>query len=472
MRVRSGSAKHFKTHPQMKTTKDILHLLMVLVALLVSWASAALAQAPGDRVPDHYIVELQPGANPVVVAARHGVGPTFLYSRVVNGFSAKIPPGLVQRVQDDPQVRSVTPDRVIAAIDRATGKPGSGGGAGSIQVVPAGVARVGAARDNNPFPLVTGEGVGVAIIDTGIDLNHADLIVSPVSFSAFGVTGQDDHGHGTHVAGIVAAKDNTIGVVGVAPGATLYAVKVLDAAGSGSDAIVMAGLNWVALHAAQMNPPIRVVNMSLGRPGSLGDNPLLRAAVQSLTGMGICVVVAAGNSATMTVSQQVPATYPEVMAVASSTARDGAKNRFNQFIRADTASFFTTDGAWYPFEGGGIGVTISAPGEDQENVSNGGLISSVGILSTALGGGTVRMSGTSMASPHTAGVAALLWQQALPSGTLTSEDVRRKTRNGAYNSWVGTPLMPLLPKDSPTSSYSYDGVREGVLSAPGALNTH
>ena len=107
----------------------------------------------------------------------------------------------------------------------------------------------------------------------------------------------------------------------------------------------------------------------------------------------------------------------------------------------------------------GLGVTISAPGEDQENVSNAYLLSSVGILSTRLGGGTTRMSGTSMASPHAAGVVALLYEKA--GGTLSPSIVRSKLA-AASNKGVA-------PKDSPTSCYTFDGAREGVLYAPSAL---
>ena len=109
----------------------------------------------------------------------------------------------------------------------------------SNQTVPSGVQRIGAAG-----LAYDGAGVGVAIVDSGIDFAHADLVVASQCFTAF--TGcQDDAGHGTHVAGIVAAQDNNIDVLGVAPGVTLYAVKVLNSQGSGTDAEVIAGLNWV-----------------------------------------------------------------------------------------------------------------------------------------------------------------------------------------------------------------------------------
>ena len=250
--------------------------------------------------------------------------------------------------------------------------------------------------------------------------------------------------------------------MGVAPNATIYAVKVLDAAGSGSDSSVTAGLDWVAANAAAVFPQIRVVNMSLGRAGALDDNPILRTAIQNLTGKGIAVVVAAGNDASLEVSQQVPSTYPEVIAVASTTAQAGT-NQYRSFsgvIGADTASYFTSDGAFNSSTG--IGVSISGPGEDQENITKAGFIQSVGILSTKLGGGTTRMSGTSMASPHTAGVAALIWQKAMTAGqSVSSEEIRARIRTGAAN--------PAAPLDSPTTLYSFDGVREGVLAAPGAL---
>jgi subtilisin len=300
-----------------------------------------------------------------------------------------------------------------------------------------------------PTSTSNGHGVGVAILDTGIDLSHADLGNPMDAFSAFGGSCADDEGHGTHVAGTVAALDNAVDVIGVAPNAQLYCVKVLDSAGSGSDATVMAGLDWVLANHDTVDPPIKVVNMSLGRPGSADDNTAFHDLVTSLQAAGVAVVVAAGNDASAEISQAIPAAYSEVIAVASTTATAGSNQcRFaSSPIGADTASYFTTDGA---------GVAVSAPGEDAENVSRGCLISSTGILSTRRGGGTTRMSGTSMATPHVSGVVARYFQ-ANPGYTV--EDVRQYLQQDAES--AGT-----APLDSPTSSYSFDGVREGVVQAP------
>ena len=395
-----------------------------------------------------------------------GAGASLRFNyNIVNAVAVRVPSAAgLTRLQNDPRVAAITIDRPVH-IHQVQGQA-KGGQKGkppkdeppppseSAQLVPAGVQRIGAAPPHNP----SGNGVGVAVVDTGIDFGHPDLMpLGNASFSAFGGSCQDDNGHGTHVTGTIAARNNDIDVVGVAPDARAYCVKVLDAAGSGSDATVIAGLDWVVNNAASVNPPIRVVNMSLGRPGTLGDS-VLHDAVTALYDSGISVVVSAGNDPSKEVSQQVPATYPEVMAIASTTAQDGGNKKcryFSGIIAADTASYFTTDGAFDVITG--IGVTVSAPGATQENVSRSCRAQSVGILSTQLDGGTTQLSGTSMSAPHVAGVVALLYEQ---NPALTPELARDTIRSTSDQFGV-------VPLDSPTNGYSFDDEREGVVSASG-----
>lgn len=444
----------------MRQCKSILLSVMTLSILLLL-SVPVQAQDPLDSnkgvslsafVPGDYIVIFREWTTPTDrgnSAHRAGASVRFNYS-IVHGAAVHIPNDKVlATLQGDPSVAAVIPDRKVYAHAR----PGKGGGSTPAQVIPAGIARIGATPDSGSK---TGRGIGVAVVDTGIDFNHGDLLpVGGPCFTAFSSC-QDDNGHGTHVTGIIAARNNTIDVVGVAPEAIPYAVKVLDQTGSGSDATVIGGLDWIYQSADSVTPPIRIVNMSLGRPGTLDDDPLLRQAVQKVVNeLGISIVVSAGNDPEVEVSQQVPATYPEVMAVASTTARDGSNKCkfFNGYIQGDTASYFTTDGTFDPLTR--IGVTISAPGETQENISPGCLAKSDGILSTKLSGGTTKMSGTSMSAPHVAGVVARI----LESGQMLPEDVRAYIRTTADRRLVA-------PLDSPTAGYTFDNEREGIVLAP------
>jgi len=257
------------------------------------------------------------------------------------------------------------------------------------QIVPTGIERIGDSPLNTNVPNTTtpAEGVrgssvnaDIAILDTGIDMNHPDLnVYAQKTFVAGTSTANDDNGHGTHVAGIAAALDNSIGVVGVAPGARLWAVKVLDRSGAGALSDVIAGIDYITEHAKEID----VVNMSFG---CKCDSTALNSAVNNAVSAGITFVTAAGNSGE-DASTFSPASNPNVIAVgaiADSDGRCGGLGPATQYGNDDTFATFSNFGPK---------VTIAAPG--------------VNILSTYYGSSYTTLSGTSMAAPYVAGAAAL-----------------------------------------------------------------
>ena len=214
-----------------------------------------------------------------------------------------------------------------------------------------------------------GDGINVSILDTGIDYNHSDLADNYKVFGYDFVNGDtdptDDNGHGTHCAGIIAAVDNDIGVIGVAPEADLYAVKVLDSSGSGYVSDVIAGIEW------SVNNSMDIISMSLGLDSDSTD---LRNACDYAYNAGLLLVAAAGNEGSGSDTVTYPAKYDSVIAVA---ATDSSDNR--------TSSSST-----------GPAVELAAPGKE--------------INSTWSDGGYKKASGTSMACPHVTGTAALVWK--------------------------------------------------------------
>ncbi len=222
-----------------------------------------------------------------------------------------------------------------------------------------------------------GQNVKIGVIDTGIDLNHPDLkenIAGSVNMISPNRDGNDDNGHGTHVAGVLAALNNEIGVVGVAPQASLYAVKAIDFRGVGKVSDIIEGIDWCTKNG------IELVNLSFG---SRRNSRALKRAVEAAHQAGIIMVAAAGNSPDEPVTY--PARYPEVVAVSAITPEDSLAR----------------------FSSRGPEVTLTAPGQD--------------IRSTYLYGGYKTLSGTSMAAPHVTGTAALV----LAAGT-TADEVRRR----------------------------------------------
>ena len=227
-----------------------------------------------------------------------------------------------------------------------------------------------------------GAGVKVAVVDTGIDATHPDLLGKvDGGYSAIAKTEnpsdyKDDNGHGTHVSGTIAAIKDAKGVVGVAPSARLYAVKVLDAEGSGSIADVVDGIVWVAKNRMD------IANMSLGIQS---DSDAIRRAIRSARGAGVVVVAAAGNTGG---EVSYPGALEDVITVSASDYEDKLA----------------------PFSGRGPAVDFIAPGVD--------------IISDKMGGGIASYSGTSMAAPHVSGLAAIAIAQGYvglygPDGVMT-----------------------------------------------------
>lgn len=256
------------------------------------------------------------------------------------------------------------------------------------QVVPSGVSRIGLNASNK------GMGITVAVIDTGIDLTHPDLadnVVANTNCIDPTQSGNDDNGHGTHVAGVIASIDNDKGIVGVAPEAKLVSVKVLDASGFGTWSSLICGIDWITANAQTYN--IKVGNMSLAGGGAsdnacgFTNNDPLHQAICNSTAAGITYVVAAANSAT-DASIFVPAAYDDtVITVSALIDYDGAPGGLS------TVNSWGPDDTFAGFSNYGVVVDIAAPG--------------VEILSTYKDGGYTTMSGTSMAAPHVAGAAAL-----------------------------------------------------------------
>ena len=344
--------------------------LFSLLILSIGISGITYTHATPSPIPDRYIIILNDDVNPWSVAndmaQERGLGISHVYGNAVNGFSAIVPRGQLDNIASDSRVNYIEQDSIVSIFKKPSGTPGKGGNDGGDttappQITPTGIARIGG-------PISDTVNIDVAVIDTGIDASHPDLnVIDGVNF-AKGKSWSDGNGHGTHVAGTIAAKNNDIGVVGVAPGANLYAVKVLDNRGSGFTSDVIAGVNWVTANA----DTIDVANMSLG--GSTSST--LNTAVENAVNAGVVFVVAAGNESTDACSKS-PASAPNAITVSALDDRDGVSNN-------DSFASFSNYGSC---------IDMIAPG--------------VLILSTWKGGDYNTISGTSMASPHVAGAAAL-----------------------------------------------------------------
>lgn len=358
------------------------------------------AVAGSNAVENQFIVVLQadvaPGAAASDLAARHGGQVLHVYRYALNGFALRVPAGAVPGISQDPRVAYVEPDLEVHAIQ---------------QTLPEGIDRI--EVDQNATANIDGVdddmAVDIAIIDTGIDLDHPDLDrYAGTNCIEPGSAPEDGHGHGTHVAGSAAAIDNGQDVVGAAPGARVHAVKVLDDGGGGTISTVVCGVEWVTAQADM----IEVANMSLG---GQGVSDALHTAIQNSVAAGVVHVVAAGNDKNDvygsdgtfgTSDDYIPAAYPEVAAISAMADFDGmpgAEAGRGLFIGCGWIYDDALADCFTNYSGSVVsGNPVTSPGKAIDVAAPG-----VSVLSTAAGGGTTSMSGTSMASPHVAGIAAL-----------------------------------------------------------------
>ncbi len=373
------------------------HTLLVLAVMitLISQSTlvpTALAEKPdnmpvidskNDRIQNQWIAVLKSDSDSnenSQNARANGAEINHVYSNTIKGFSFKANNDkILGKILQNPNLLYVEPDYYVST---------------DSQTVSTGISRIGSTTNS----IKSGDGQGsvdvdIAIIDTGIDLTHPDLnVYSQKSFISGISTANDDNGHGTHVAGIAAAKDDSNGVVGVAPGARLWAIKVLDRYGSGSLSNVIAGIDYVASKSSY----IEVANLSLSTSNSLS----LNSSIQKAVAKGITFVVAAGNNR-MDASTVSPANSPDVIAVSAIVDTDGKCGGMGQ------STPYGPDDTFASFSNFGSVIDIAAPG--------------VAIYSTYKTGAYATMTGTSQASPHVAGAAAVIKSQ---NSTLSPSQIK------------------------------------------------
>jgi subtilisin family serine protease len=362
----------------MKRKFSILLVSTVLIGLVLSLVGTALVSQAAPEPMQRKIVVFETGVNePAREALIKKFGGVEIKNLpLITGKAVLLPPKAVGTLAKQAGVLRIDDDVEVFALAKPSPTQ-------PAEVLPWGIDRIDA---DLVWGITTGDPVKIAIVDTGIDVKHPDLVDNlkgGVSTVWYTTSYNDDNGHGTHVAGIAAAIDNEIGVIGVGPKIDLYAVKVLDRRGSGYLSDVIEGLDWAIANRMQ------VVNMSLGTDS---DVQSFREAVARVNATGITQVAAAGNTGGSVIY---PAAYPKVIAVSATDNTD-------------------TIASW---SSRGPEIDLAAPG--------------VSIYSTYKGSTYKTLSGTSMAAPHVAGTVALVLTQTAKcdadlNGTCSPAEVQQR----------------------------------------------
>ncbi|MGI9253517.1 MAG: S8 family peptidase, partial [Thermomicrobiales bacterium] len=420
--------------------------LLILAALTLTPLAAAgpasaanSAAAPTAAGNSRYIVELSPSAgDPAAAAAdlarQYGLSVGHIYRNALFGFSASIPAEALKAVAADRRVAQITADAEIRPnLPRPEPMPQSRAFPDTGQTTPPGISRIQAPENaifqSNPVD------ADVAVIDTGVWAGHPDLnVVGGVNCVA-GEENIDYFGHGTHVAGIIGALDNTIGVVGVAPGVRLWSVKVLNKDGFGTMSDIVCGIDWVTANASV----IEVANMSLGGnlPMKAEDGKCGRTigdaeheAICASVRAGVTYVVAAGNNCG-NADYFAPGGYKEVITVAAMTDTDGQPGAYGPAGVTRNCGVYDKDGvlvndrqplpnpddAIAAYTNTGKSIDIWAPGTN--------VLSTFPMDTHVSNRPYAVLSGTSMATPHVTGVVALMLRD---NPALTPEQVRSQLR--------------------------------------------
>jgi len=415
----------------------VFRALVVVLVALVAWPSEQASSSPtpyvvayktagAERVPSTRV-------DSETATREHLFGFTsrFRFKSALRGFAAILSSHEVKKLRADPEVLLVTRDRTLRALGTTPLVSG--------ESVPSGVARIGAVSAGSAFASST---TNVAVIDTGVDLSHPDLDVETGRNCVGPGPPADSNGHGTLVAGVIAARNNGVGVVGVAPGTKVYAVKALNSNGEGSISQIICGIDWVTANATARN--IGVANLSLGGPGSGGpcEADPLHLAICLSARAGVLYTVAAGNDARDFSAglPEEPAAYAEVLTFTAMSDSDGVAGGTGGTspCRPREVDDFPASFSNFATSGSASAHTIAAPG--------------VCIKSTPPRGAYSSESGTSIAAPHVAGVAALCLGQAGAKGPCDGlgppamiEKLRRDAADFATggNGFFGDPLHPL-----------------------------